>query len=630
MLFEHVRNLLIGRPLPNESLQQEKLNVFWGLPIMSSDAISSVAYGVEEILWVLIVVGMLAYQNLFYAAVAIIVLLIILTTSYTQTINGYANGGGSYTVARENLGEIPSLLACAALVVGYTLTVAVSSTSGTAALTSAFPALYNYRVAITVALIILMTIGNLRGVRESARIFALPTYLFYASMLLMILVGIFKVLVLGYRPVTDYPLAQATQDMTLILFLRAFAAGCAGLTGVEAVANAIPNFQAPAQRTAKHVLWLLALFVFLIFGGSSFLATIFHAVPNDRVTVMSQIAMQVFGHNLFYFIVQATTMIILIMASNTAFAGLPMLLSLVARDGYMPRQFTTRGGRLSFSNGIIALSVLACCLVIVYKGNTHALVPLYAVGTFLSFVLSQLGMISHWFRTRERGWRHKAAINGFGALMTIVAVVIIGVSKFLEGAWISLILIVLIILFMKKTKRHYTSVAKELRLDPAMVPEETEMIKVSSHVIVIVGGLHRATLKALNYARAIAKEHNIVAFNVSIDEESGKKLKAKWKQCGIPFKLIVKYSPYRDLMGTLSKYIESEEHDSQPGDIITVVMPQFVVANRLQNIFHNQTGIAIRQRLLHDRHIAVVTVPFVLHEEKEEHPEPMGAGMEKI
>jgi hypothetical protein len=352
--------------------------------------------------------------------------------------------------------------------------------------------------------------------------------------------------------------------------------------------------------------------VLLIFGGTSYMSTIFHAVPNYNITVLSQIASQVFGNNFMYYILQAATAVILVMAANTSYAGLPMLLSLVARDGYAPRQFSMRGGRLGYSNGIVALSIAAAVLVIIYKGETHSLVPLYAIGVFLAFTLSQLGMLMRWARSKEKGRIHKEIINGIGAFMTIITVIIIAYSKMLEGAWISIVLMVVIVYLMKVINKHYKDIARQLRLLPEDVAKETNTIDVKKHMIVLVGSLNKSSLKALNYARQLSGDKNIVAFSISIDKESSARMKAKWKECHIPTPLIVKYSPYREIVGPLIKYIESEEHEYKQGDMITVVIPQFTVSRAWMNILHNQTAYAIRQKLLHDRHIAVITVPYVL------------------
>ena len=611
-MLRKLKTLLIGKPLDNSQLRGEKMNVFWGLPIMASDAISSVAYAVEEILWVLIAVaGLASYRYMFFAAAAIIALLLILVVSYRQTIDHYPHGGGSYTVAKENLGEIPGLAACASLIIGYVLTVAVSTAAGTAAITSAVPSLLPYSVPITLLMILLMTIGNLRGVRESARIFAIPTYVFIVSMLVMIVTGFVRAQT-GYPPEPLYTIPQATGDITIFLVIRAFAAGCAGLTGVEAVSNAIPNFVHPSQKNAKRVLMLLALFVVLIFGGTSYMATLYHAVPTFEATVLSQIGKQIFGHNILYYILQISTAVILVMAANTSYAGLPLLLSLAARDGYVPRQFNTRGGRLSYSNGIIMLGIAAGVLVVLYNGETHRLVPLYAVGVFISFTLSQLGMLRMWIRSRGPGWARRALVNGVGLLMTALTVLIIAYSKLLEGAWITLVCIAVLICLMKITHKHYLNLSRQLALDPGEVRQETELLQVKRHVIVLVNSLNKASLKAINYARQLTEDQNIVAFNVSIDPEQAKRLEEKWEACRIPVPLVVKYSPFREIIEPLIGYVESEDHDYQSGDMLTVVMPQFIVDKAWMNIYHNQTAFMIRQKLLHDRHIAVVTVPFVL------------------
>ena len=609
-MWRKAKNVLIGKPLSNEQLHGEKMNVFWGLPIMASDAISSVAYAVEEILWVLIAVaGIASFKYLFYAAAAIMLLLLILVVSYRQTIDHYPKGGGSYTVAKENLGELPGLTACASLVIGYVLTVAVSTAAGAAAITSAVPALLPYNVVITLGMILLMTVGNLRGVRESARIFAIPTYVFIGSMLLMIGTGLVKTHILHIEPAPLYSVPQAAGDITAFLLIRAFAAGCAGLTGVEAVSNAVPSFTHPARKNAKRVLGLMALFVVVIFGGTSYMATLYHAVPMPEATVLSQIGQQIFGHGVLYYILQTATAVILVMAANTAYAGLPPLLSLAAQDGYVPRQFNARGARLSFSNGIILLGAAAGVLVVIYKGDTHKLVPLYAIGVFLTFALSQLGMLRKWLKERGPGWGRRTVINGAGLLMTALTVAIIAYSKLLEGAWITLVGIAVLMMLMKVTRKHYTRVAGQLALEPGQAPEE---IKVEKHMIVLVDSLTKASLKAISYARQLMDDAHITVFNVSIDEEHARGLREKWEACQIPLPLAVKYSPYRDVIGTLVEYVESEEHGYQPGDMLTVVMPQLILGRQWMNIYHNHMAFRIRRKLLRDRHIAVIVVPFVV------------------
>lgn len=411
-MYKQLRKILIGEVLENSKLKHQKFSVVWGLPILSSDAISSVAYAGEAILLVLLAtLGLASYKYMFFASICIVILLAILVFSYRQTIDAYPNGGGSYIVAKDNLGIIPGLTAAASLSIDYILTVAVSISAGTAAITSAFPQLLKYKIEISLLIILIITIVNLRGINESSKIFGIPTYLFLVCIGVMIIFGIAKVLIFHYEPVATYPIPAATGTISVFLFLRAFASGCTALTGVEAVSNGIPNFKEPTQRNAKKVLLLLALIVFFIFGGISFLATIYHAVPAmgkdalERPTVISQIASQVFGTNLrfMFYAVQGTTALILAMAANTAYADLPLLLSILSKDGYTPRQLSKRGDRLSFSNGILLLFLAASILLIIFKANTESLLPLYAIGVFVSFTLSQAGMFSKWVREKSSG-----------------------------------------------------------------------------------------------------------------------------------------------------------------------------------------------------------------------------------
>lgn len=610
-----LRSIIFGRNLKNDDLKNEKYNVFWGLPILSSDAISSVAYAGEEILWILVgILGLASYKYMFYAALCIVFLMFLLVFSYRQTIDSYPNGGGSYIVAKDNLGTIPGLVAGAALSIDYILTVAVSACAGTAAIASAIPLLLKYKILITIVLIIFMTIGNLRGVRESSRLFGIPTYLFILSIGLMIVTGIVKVYVFGYHPHAVYPIPQATGDISIILFLRAFAAGCTALTGIEAVSNGIPSFKEPSQKNAKIVLALLGGVVLFIFGGLSYLTTLYHAVPNSSNTVISQIATQIYGQHLMYYIIQATTAIILIMAANTAFAGFPLLLALISKDGFAPRQFSKRGYRLSFSNGIILLAITACILVWIFKGDTHLLLPLYAVGVFISFTLSQTGMLMRWFRTRTFLWTHKAFINGLGALVTFITVLIIGITRFYHGAWIVFILIPFFVFIMMQIKKHYTVVAEQLRLDINEKPKVINFAEQKRYVIVPIATLNKSFLKALNYARTISD--NIIVFHISVDDEATKKLMKRWEEYNIGIPLVIKKSPYRSLLNPIVKFIESEEYVAGPNDTVTVVIPQFVVSKWWGNILHNQTAFFIKGMLLKERNIAVITVPYIIDENK--------------
>ncbi|AYD40738.1 APC family permease [Clostridium fermenticellae] len=607
-----LEKLIIGESLKTEQLKNQKFNVFWGLPIMSSDAISSVAYAGEEILIVLIpVLGVMAYKYMFYASMCIVALLFLLVFSYRQTIDSYPNGGGAYVVARDNLGTISGLIAGSALSIDYILTVAVSSCAGTAAITSAIPWLLSYKVAISIFLIVFITIGNLRGVSESSKIFGVPTYLFVISVVIMMITGITKAHLGVHIPEPIYAVPKATGSIGLFLFLRAFASGCTALTGVEAVSNGIPSFRKPSQKNAKVVLELLALIIFIMFGGIAYLATIYHTVPNADVTVVAQIAAQVFGHkSLMFYVIQTTTAVILIMAANTAFTGLPLLLALMAKDGFVPRQFSKRGKRLSFSNGIIVLAMLSSLLVLISKGDDHILLSMYAVGVFISFTLSQSGMFVKWVRERTIGWRHKALINGFGVIVTFFTVILLGVTKFMLGAWMIFLLIPMIVILMLKIKHHYMEVACELKLSVDQRPKNIDISMQKRYVIVPIDTLNKSFLKAFNYARTISD--NIIVFHVSVDDDVTNRLLKKWDQYNLGVPIVVKKSPYRSILEPLVKFIESEEYSAGINDTITVVIPQFVVKKWWGNILHNQTALFIKTMLIRRRNIALVTIPYII------------------
>lgn len=609
-----LRKLLIGETLPTTSLKSEKFNVFWGLPVLSSDAISSVAYAGEEILLVLVpAIGLLSYKYMFYVALCIVTLLFMLVFSYRQTIDNYPCGGGSYIVAKDNLGTVPGLIAGSALSIDYILTVAVSTCAGTAAITSAFTGLYQYRVLITLAIILFMTIGNLRGLHDSSKLFGVPTYLFILTIGIMIFWGIFKYHFLGFTPKPIKGLPPYVGDVSIFLFLRAFASGCTALTGVEAVSNGIPNFKEPSQKNAKKVLGLLAFVVLFIFGGISYLSTLYHALPSNKVTVISQIASQVFGKSSFlYYMVQITTALILIMAANTAFADFPLLLSIIGKDGYAPRQFAQRGKRLSFSNGIVILSIFAAILVLVFKADTHLLLPLYAVGVFVSFTLSQTGMFMKWVREKSPNWKHKAVINGLGACVTFFTVIIIGATKFAHGAWIICLLIPFLVLTMLRVRRHYEKVAQQLKLSNDQRPRESLSKGNNEKVIILVESMNRSFLKALNYANQISE--NVEALHVSIDEDSTNRLKEKWYAYNPGIPLVIKESPYRDLINPILDYV-NEQHKGQPkGEHVTVILTQFVITKWWHNILHNQTGLFVKNMLYKNRNAVVVTVPYIINE----------------
>lgn len=614
-MFKTIKRLLIGNPLKTEDLHHEKFNVLWGLPILSSDAISSVAYASEEILIVLIpTIGLLAFSDLLYVALSIVGLLFILVFSYRQTIDSYPKGGGSYIVSKDNLGRTPSLIAASSLTIDYVLTVAVSTCAGTAAITSAFPPLLKYKVEIALILIALLAIGNLRGMKESSKIFGMPTYLFIFTIISMILLGVIKATIYGVNPNIMMESSMlmppgTSSTLTIIIFLKAFSAGCTALTGVEAVSDGIPNFKEPAQKNAKIVLLLLAGIVLTVFGGVSYLASIYKAVPNQEVTVLAQIGMQVFGNgSIMFLVLQFATALILTLAANTAFADLPMLLSIIAKDGFAPRQFTQRGDRLSFSNGILLLASAAAVLVIIFNATTHNLLPLYAVGVFISFTLSQSGMFARWIKSKTPGWKHKAVINGTGAFITFCTAIIIIINRFEHGAWIICILIPFLSFIMTKVRKHYESVAQSLKysVDEPFRKHENP----ANHIIVPIDSFNRSFVKAYNYASIIGDD--VTLFHVSLDEESSEKLINKLANRNIQNPIEIRRAPYRNITKLLFEYIGEKEKEMKEGDMITIVMPQFVVEKWWHQLLHNQTSLFLKARLLTKRNVAVVTIPYLL------------------
>lgn len=617
-MYSNLKQFFIGKPLATSELKNERFPTLFGLAILSSDPISSVAYATEEILWVLIpAIGFAAYGFSLKISFAIITLLAILVFSYRQTIKAYPNGGGAYTVAKENLGLNTGLIAGAALSVDYILTSAVSTAAGTAAITSAFPSLSTHKIAIALALILIVTIINLRGVKDSAKTFSLPTYIFIFSMLTLIITGLVKYKLYGVviTNIEDNTLPMLG-TATLFLLIRAFSSGCTALTGLEAISNSVPNFKEPSTKNAVTAMSLLALIVFVIFGGVAVLATIYHAVPKEQgPTVISQIAESVFGKNIMYYILQLATALILIMASNTAYNGFPMLMSVIAQDGYAPRQLTSRGDRLSYSYGIIILAIISSVLIIIFRGDTHLLLPLYAVGVFLSFTLSQAGMTLKWIREKENGWRHKALINGFGALVTTIAVIIIGATKFAHGAWVVMILIPLFVILMKKVKRHYNNVADDLRISIEDLKQISAVPEYSNQVVVPFASINKAVVETIRYGKTLS--YDITALHIAVDEESAKKWLDRWNEWNPGVPLVVKHSPYREIIEPFMEFIDELIGKKRPEDKITVLIPQFIAVNKWENYFlHNQTSFFIREALLlRHKDVIVSNYPYYIDDD---------------
>jgi amino acid transporter len=607
-LLSQFKRFVVGKPIPAHLAHHERLSRFTGLAVLSSDALSSVAYATEEILRVLILAGAAALSPATPIAFVIAGILAIVVFSYRQTIHAYPNGGGAYIVAKENLGELPALVAAAALLIDYILTVAVSIAAGVAAITSAFPQWHVNRVEMTLAFVLLLMLGNLRGIRESGQIFAIPTYFFIFTTLVLIAVGILRVATGDVHPVqVPDPVASENVRLTMFLVLRAFANGCTAMTGVEAVSNGVPAFKPPEAKNAAATMLMMAGLSITMFLGITLLAQAYQIGPSERETVVSQLARGVFGdRGVAYYAVQAATMLILVLAANTAYADFPRLASILARDRYVPRQFMNQGDRLAFSNGIVGLSVFAGILLVVFGGDTHALIPLYMIGVFVSFTLSQAGMVLRWRRERGRGWRHSAAINGAGALVTGVVLVVVAMTKATEGAWIILLLIPLQVLLFKVTRRHYDVVASQLTLRGWQ-----RQRKRHNTVLVPISGIQRAVVEAIDYARTLSKD--VRAVYVNIDPSATEHVKRDWEQWGDGVPLIVLQSPYRSLMEPLLEYIEQASGE-RPDDYVTVVLPEFVPARWWHHLFHNQRALLIKGALLFKPKTVVTSVPFHLRQ----------------
>lgn len=611
-MLKKIKHLVLGQSLRSDALDHEKFSVIWGLPVLSSDAISSVSYACEEILMVLIpVLGMASYGLLMKVGFAIVFLLFILVFSYRQTINCYPQGGGSYIVASDNLGKVFGLIAAASLAIDYVLTVAVSVCAGTAAITSAFPQLLSMRTGIALIIISLLTIGNLRGMKDSSVLFGIPTYLFIITILLLIVTGFVKVLIFHETPAVSAAMPQYVENAGLLLFLKAFSSGCTALTGVEAVSDGIPNFREPAQKNAKRVLYLLAGLVFVIFLGISALASLYHIIPNANVTVIAMIAEAVFGNGtLLFYLVQVTTAVILTMAANTAFADLPLLLSILARDGFVPRQFMSRGSRLSFSNGILLLFFLSAALVIYFHASSHLLMPLYAVGVFLSFTLSQAGMFVRWVKRKEDKWKHKAFINGAGMVITGITCIIIAASKFLHGAWIVLICIPVLVYIMERIRRHYHYVKESLKIRSA---EELQPYDLQIHgrVILPVDSINRSFLKAYHYACSL-QVREMEFYHVNTNAEATEKLQELYQQMRLDIPLVVEDAPYRNVNEMVLHHVEEAQNDLKKKESVTVILPQFVMKKKRFHALHNQTSMQLKLQLSKLRNVSVVSVPYII------------------
>lgn len=607
-MMSSVKRFLIGRPLKSNQLEEQKLNKTKALAILSSDALSSVAYGPEQILLVLITVSTAAFWYSIPIAGGVLVLLLALILSYRQIIFAYPQGGGAYVVSKENLGKYPGLIAGGSLLVDYILTVAVSVSAGTDAITSAFPSLHPYNVLIAIIFVLLITTLNLRGVTESASFLAYPVYLFVLAMFIMIGLGLFNVLTGRVPAELHSSLGTPVAGISLFLLLRAFSSGSSALTGVEAISNAIPNFKAPAPNNAAKTLAAMGILLALLFSGIVFLAYYYGIAPREQVTVVSDIAEHVFGRSFMYYVVQGTTALILVLAANTGYSAFPLLAVNLAKDKFIPRMFTVRGDRLGYSNGILSLGILSIILIIAFEGRTEHLIPLYAAGVFIPFTLSQTGMIVKWLRHRPEGWLPKLIINAIGALISFVVTMMFFLTKFTQ-VWPVLVFLPLIILFFYRIYKHYESVADQLRVTTCGEPP----LAIEGNIIILpVAGITHVVENSLRYAKSLGAQQ-IIAVHIPFEREDDAIFEEKWKKFHPEVRLVTLYSPYRSIIHPLSKFIDTVQRKASESNYqVTVIVPQFIPKKGWHNILHNQSSLLIRTHLLYRRNVIITTVPYHL------------------
>lgn len=617
---------VVGNPLNTADAPHQTIGKAIGLAVFASDALSSTAYATQEILFVLAAAGVGAFGHAFPISMAIVALLTVVTISYQQTIHAYPGGGGAYIVARDNLGELPAQIAGAALLMDYILTVSVSVSSGVAQIASAYPTLLPIRALIAVAMVMIIMWINLRGVKESGTIFAIPTYFFLGTMVLTLLVGFFRYLTGTLGTVTAPPelLVETTQSISLFLILHAFANGTTALTGVEAISNGITAFKEPRSHNAGVTLLWMAGILGTLFLGITYLSGQIGVIPSEEETVISQLARTVFeSRGALYLMAVSATTLILIMAANTAFADFPRLSALQAGDGFLPRQLMYKGSRLVYSRGIVTLAVIASLLILFFNASVTRLIPLYAIGVFLSFTLSQYGMAIRWRKigrlqldeeVKETGsvlrfdpkWQGKMLINGFGAFCTLIVMFIFAITKFAEGAWVILILIPTLVLLVFRVHGHYKSMSNSLTLENYVPPANNGPVK--HKVIVPIATVHRGTLEALRYACNISED--VTAIHVSLNPEEDQKVEEKWQKWGQGLPLVFLDSPYRQLYTPLLSYIRQEIETREPNEVITIVLPEFVTRGWWEKFLHWHTADLLRKLFIEQPGVVVIEVPY--------------------
>lgn len=607
MIFSQAKRLLIGKPKKNKELQNEKISNTKALAILSSDALSSVAYGPEQILIVLSVLGAIAAWYTLPITAFILILLITLVLSYRQVIYAYPHGGGAYTVSKHNLGEKWSLLAGGSLLVDYILTVAVSISSGTDAFVAAFPSLYEKRILIACILVVLILILNLRGLTESATVLSYPVYLFIFGLIMLIVVGVWKVATGQAEPQTISVVGSSVPGVTFFLLLKAFSSGASSLTGVEAISNSVKSFKDPAPKNAVNTLIAMGSILGFMLVGMVYLTYFYGIMPQRETTVLSQLAKQVFGENVIFYFIQGATVLILILAANTGFTAFPLLAANMAKDKYMPHMFTVRGDRLGYSNSIIILGVLAIFLIIGFNGKTENLVPLYAVGVFIPFTLAQLGMMIKWIKEKPKHWKKKLAINTLGTVITFTIFMILLITK-MPHVWPILIFLPIVVLMFVRIHKHYINIAKELHVSES---HKSTTTKSKNLAIIPISGITNAVDKSIAYAKLTSDD--IIVVHVAVGETNEKKLQAKWKSLYPDIRLVVLHSEYRDVIKPITRFIDKINHKATAEDyLITVIIPQFITNRRWHNLLHNQTSFMLKVHLFYRKNIVISTIPYKL------------------
>jgi len=612
-MLDKLKYFFTGTPLPSQMMSEKRLNNFRALAAFSPDALSSLAYANQEIFLGLVIAGSAGLSLQFPIALAITLLLCIVALSYAQTIRGYPSGGGSYVVARENLGMYPGLVAGGALILDYILTAAVSLTAGVAAIASAYPGLWPYRVWIALGILLVIGWLNLRGLQESGTFMAVPVYLFLFSFMGMLLYGLFQAATQAAPVSLAAAPPAALEPLSILLILHAFAAGCTALTGIEAISNGVTAFKSPEWVNARKTLIMMAILMAFLFLGSMGLTQFFGVVPGPEETILSALAHRLVGSGPFYYLVQFSTLAVLAVAANTSFAGFPRVTAILAQDKFMPRQLFNVGDRLVFHNGILLLMILTAVLIIGFNGDSHALVPLFAVGAFTAFTLSQAGMVIHWFRLKEKGWQIKAAINGLGAFVTAISLFVIGVSKFLGGAWISIIVIPGLVFLFLKIREHYQHVSEQLSmhgLPPSLHPLPRP------RVVLPVSGVHRGMVDSVNFARSISDRVTAVFIDIDPGPDEAELLR-RWNAWFPDIEFVVVPSPYRSLVKPLLSYLDQTDMDHNDGQQAVLILSELIPGSSWQEILHNQSAVEIKKALLYQRHQSglqriIIDVPYHL------------------